>query len=117
MDKGPKDKLVRSPGQNGGQDAQKKSSLKNWRGRDEQGDPGKDVEEAERDLQVLGVRRWREVVIDKKKNGRIVFDRPKPTAGCSANGRRIYQTSLKISFIRFCELHFGGKQNNTQDSR
>jgi hypothetical protein len=22
------------------------------------------------------------------KNGRILFDRPKPTAGCSANGRR-----------------------------
>ena len=25
---------------------------------------------------------------DRKKNGRIVCDRPKPTAGCSANGRR-----------------------------
>jgi hypothetical protein len=23
------------------------------------------------------------------KNGRILFDRPKPTVGCSANGRRI----------------------------
>jgi hypothetical protein len=23
-----------------------------------------------------------------KKNGRILFDRPKPTAGCSASGRR-----------------------------
>jgi hypothetical protein len=43
-------------------------------------------EEAERDLQVLGVRRWRELVIGK--NGRILFDRPKPAAGCSANGRR-----------------------------
>ena len=45
-------------------------------------------EEVERDLQVLGVRRWRELVADRKKNGRILFDRPKPTAGCSANGRR-----------------------------
>jgi hypothetical protein len=45
-------------------------------------------EEVERDLHVLGVRRWRELAIDRK-NGGILFDRPKPTAGCSANGRRI----------------------------
>ena len=33
MDKGAKDKLVRSPRENGGgQDAQKRSSLKNWKG-------------------------------------------------------------------------------------
>jgi hypothetical protein len=43
-------------------------------------------EEVERDLQVLGARRWRELVTDRKKNGGILFDRPKPTAGCSANG-------------------------------
>jgi hypothetical protein len=43
-------------------------------------------EEVERDLQVLGVRRWRELVIGK--NGKVLFDRPKPTAGYSANGRR-----------------------------
>jgi hypothetical protein len=35
---------------------------------------------------VMGVRRWRELVIEK--NGEVLFDRPKPTAGCSANGRR-----------------------------
>ena len=40
-----------------------------------------------RDLQVLGVRRWRELVIDRE-NGEVLFDRPKPIAGCSANGRR-----------------------------
>jgi hypothetical protein len=45
-------------------------------------------EEAERDLQVLGVRRWREMVTDRKKNGRTLFNRPKLIAGCSANGRR-----------------------------
>jgi len=44
-------------------------------------------EEVGRDLQVLGVRRWRELVIDMEK-WRTVLDRPKPTAGCSANGRR-----------------------------
>ena len=43
-------------------------------------------EEVERDLQVLGVRRWRELVI--RTNGEVLFERPKPTAGCSANGRR-----------------------------
>ena len=34
-------------------------------------------EEVERDLQVLGVRRWRELVADRKKNGMTLFDRPK----------------------------------------
>jgi hypothetical protein len=34
-----------------------------------------------------GLRRWRELMTDRK-NGRILFDRPKPTADCSANGRR-----------------------------
>jgi hypothetical protein len=43
-------------------------------------------EEAERDLQVLGVRRWRELVIGQ--NGGTLFDRPKPTTGRSTNGRR-----------------------------
>jgi hypothetical protein len=43
-------------------------------------------EEVERDLQVLGVRKWRDLVIGT--NGKVLFDRPKPTAGCSANGRR-----------------------------
>jgi hypothetical protein len=32
------------------------------------------------------VRRWREFGIGK--NGEVFFDRPKPTAGCSDNGRR-----------------------------
>jgi len=44
-------------------------------------------EEVVRDLKVLGVRRWTELVADRK-NGKILFDRPKPTAGCNANGRR-----------------------------
>jgi hypothetical protein len=44
-------------------------------------------EEVERDLHVLGVRRWRELATDKKK-WRDIVDRPKPTEGCSANGRK-----------------------------
>jgi len=44
-------------------------------------------EEVERDLQALGVGRWRELVADRKKWKDIV-DRPKPTVDCSANGRR-----------------------------
>jgi len=42
-------------------------------------------EEVERDLQVLGARKWSWWQIGK--NGRAMFDRPKPTVGCSANGR------------------------------
>ena len=33
------------------------------------------------------MRRWRELVADRKK-WKDMFDRPKPTVGCSANGRR-----------------------------
>jgi hypothetical protein len=33
------------------------------------------------------------------KNGRILFDRPKPTAGCSDNGRR----RIIIIFRRVCK--------------
>ena len=43
-------------------------------------------EEVERDLQMLGVRRWSWLQIGK--NGWTLMDRPKPTVGCSANGRR-----------------------------
>ena len=59
-------------------------------------------EEVERDLQVLGVRRWRELVAyrEKKKNGRTLFDRPKPTVGCSANGRIIIIKILITSLIK-----------------
>ena len=49
----------------------KRSSLKNWKGRDEEEDPGTDGE-VERDLQVLGVRRWRELVTDGDKRRGIV---------------------------------------------
>jgi len=44
----------------------KRSSLKNWKGR--RGRPRKRwKEEVDRDLQVLGVRRWRELVADRRK--------------------------------------------------
>ena len=56
-------------------------------------------EEVERDLEVLGVRRWRELVADRKKNGRTLFDRPKPTVGCSNNGRRRLAAKIKVQFV------------------
>ena len=66
----------------------KKIFTREMEGTGRRGRPRKGVrEEVERDLQVLGVRRWRELAIDRK-NGEVLFDRPKPTAGCSANGRR-----------------------------
>jgi hypothetical protein len=51
-------------------------------------------EEVERDLQVLGVRRWRELVIGQ--NGGTLFDGPKLTTGCSANERRIRRCQIRI---------------------
>jgi hypothetical protein len=55
-------------------------------------------EEVERDLQVLGVRRWRELVTGK--NGKILFDRPKPTVGCKCqwkNNNLFIQSSLSCA--------------------
>jgi hypothetical protein len=43
-------------------------------------------EEAERDLQVLRLRRWRELVADRKK-WKDTVRQAKPTVGHSANGR------------------------------
>jgi hypothetical protein len=43
MDKGAKDKLARSPGENGRRiGCPKRSSLKNWKGQDIGEDPGKE---------------------------------------------------------------------------
>jgi hypothetical protein len=45
MDKGVKDKLAGSPGKNGGGiGCPERFLLKNWKGRDEEEDPGKDGE-------------------------------------------------------------------------
>jgi len=56
-------------------------------------------EEVGRDLQVLGVRdgeSWWQI----GKNGRTLFDRPKPTVGCSANGRRRRKKKYQTGPIR-----------------
>jgi hypothetical protein len=52
-------------------------------------------EEVERDLQVLGVRRWRKLVTDR---GYVkdIFDRPKPTTGRRANGRRRSSITMHV---------------------
>ena len=86
MDKGTKDKLARAPGENGRrQDAQK--DLQQLEGTRRRGRPRKRwKEQVEGDLQVLGMRRWRERVTET--NGRTLFNRPRLTAGCNANGRR-----------------------------
>jgi hypothetical protein len=91
VDKGEKDKLARSPGENGGQGAQKHLHLRTV-GDETQGKTRKGwEEEVKRDLEVLGVKRRREMVTDSK-NRRTLFDRPKPTVGCSANGTRRSRT-------------------------
>jgi len=54
-------------------------------------------EEVERDLRVLGVRRWRESWWQVGKNGRTLFDRPKATVGCVSNGRRKHDDEISTS--------------------
>ena len=54
-------------------------------------------EEVGRDLQVLAVRRWRELVAERKK-WKDMCDRPMPTVGCNANGRRISCTSQNTDY-------------------
>jgi hypothetical protein len=51
MDKGAKDKFAGSLGENGGGwDAQKTSSLKNWKGRDEEEGPGNEEEKKYKEI-------------------------------------------------------------------
>jgi len=68
MDKRAKDKLVRLPRENQGWDRMpRKIFTQELEGTRRRGRPRKRrKEEAERDLQVLGVRRWRELVADRK---------------------------------------------------
>ena len=68
MDKRAKDKLVRSTRENGGgQDAQKERHSRTGRDEKKRRPRKRWKEEVERDLQVLGVRRCRELVADRKK--------------------------------------------------
>jgi len=69
VDKRAKDKMVRSPGQNGGgYDTQKHLHARTGSDEKKGGRSRKRwKEEVETDLQVLGVRRWRELVADRKK--------------------------------------------------
>jgi len=66
MDKRAKDKLVRSPRQE--DRVPRKTFTQEVEGTRRRGRPMKRwKEEVERDLHVLGVRRWRELVADRKK--------------------------------------------------
>ena len=69
MDKRAKDKLVRSPTERMEEDRMpKKIFTQELEGTRKRGRPRKGwKEEVERDLRVLGVRRWRELVADRKK--------------------------------------------------
>jgi len=67
MDERAKDTLVRSPRENGGSRMTKKIVAQELEGT-RRGRPRKRwKEKVERNLQVLGVRRWRELVADRKK--------------------------------------------------
>jgi hypothetical protein len=57
-------------------------------------------EKVERDLQVLGVRRWRELVTGT--HGEVSFNRPKCTVGSSANGKEEEDAEVNQGWPR-CE--------------
>jgi len=68
MDKRATDKLVRSPGENGGrQDYHRDLHPRTVVARRRKGPSKGWKEKVERDLQVLGVRRWRELVTDREQ--------------------------------------------------
>jgi len=58
-------------------------------------------EVVERDLRVLGVRRWRRLVTDRTK-WRDIFRQAKAQTGCSANGKK-RQKSKKITRMKILE--------------
>ena len=66
----------------------KRSSLKNWKGWEEGEYPRKDGKRKEKEIFKCWEWEDGESWWHIGKNGRTLFDRPKPTAGCSANGRR-----------------------------
>jgi hypothetical protein len=68
MDKGAKNKLAGPPGENGGEEDAQMNFTQKLEGTRRRGRPSTGWrEEVERDLQVLAVRRWRELVIDREK--------------------------------------------------
>jgi hypothetical protein len=68
MDKRAKDMLAGSPLENGGDRMPKKIFTQELEGTRRRGRPRKGMrDEVERGLQVLGVRRWREFVIERGK--------------------------------------------------
>jgi hypothetical protein len=87
MDKGIKDKLARSPGENGGK--QNAQDLHSRNGGDKtKGKTQEKMERRGRKGSASARSEEMETAGEIGKNGRILFDRPKPTVGCSANGRR-----------------------------
>jgi len=88
MDKGAKDKLAGSPGENGGgEDAQK--DLHSRTGRDETKRKTQERMERRSGKTSSGAGSEKmERVGDRQGKMETYFYRPKPTAGCSANGRR-----------------------------
>jgi hypothetical protein len=55
-------------------------------------------EVVQRDLRVLGVRRWRELVTDREK-WRDIFRQAKAQTGCSVNGRRKRKEEIKENHV------------------
>jgi len=74
----------------------KRSSLKNWKGREEGKDPGIDGKRKQKRSSSAGSEKMERVGGRQEKNGRTLFERPKHTVGCSANGRRRRRRSFAV---------------------
>jgi hypothetical protein len=61
------------------------SSPKNWKGQDDEEDPGKDGKRSRKTASSAESEKMDRDGDRQGKNGRTLFKRPKPTAGCSAN--------------------------------
>jgi hypothetical protein len=109
MDKEAKNKLAGSPGENGGgQDAQKDLHSRTGRGETNRKPRKGWKEEVERDFQVLGMRGWRELVIDREKL-RGIFRQAKAHSGllCQRKKRKkkVKQSSWAASPWRRRQYH------------
>jgi len=102
MDKGAKDKLAGSPGENGGgQDALKNLHLRTGRDKTNRKTQERMERRSAKRSSSVGSEKMERAGDRYGENGEVLFHRPRPTAGCSANGRRRRSGSQSILRVQF----------------
>ena len=98
MDKGAKDKLAGSLGENGGgQDDQKDLHSRTGRDENEEEDPRKDGKKKQKEIfQLLGVRRWRELATFIHSFSSLSYDRSKASSKASSPHSAIQSFLLQM---------------------